>query len=219
MYICEHMTPDPITISSEVFLPEARQLLNECYFRHLPVVDEKRRLVGIITDRDLRSAYPSSVTSKSERMLIYSKVEKTKVADIMTTTCSTLGLEATLDDALLIFDRDKVGGIPVISEEEVVVGIFSMRDLTAAYRKLFGVEEKGSLLVGIEDDGRENIMSEIVILLEQNFIPLTRLIRLGQREEGGKIYMRINTRKPKKVLKLLTTNGFDLLRPQEPVRE
>jgi len=218
MYICEHMTPDPITISSEVFLPEARQLLNECYFRHLPVVDEKRRLIGIITDRDLRSAYPSSVTSKSERMLIYGKVEKTKVADIMTTTCSTLGLDATLDDALLIFDRDKVGGIPVVSEEAVVVGMFSVRDLTAAYRKLFGVEEKGSLLVGIEDDGRENIMSEIVILLEQNFIPLTRLIRMGNREEDGKIYMRINTQKPKKILNLLKKNGFELLRPQESVR-
>ncbi|MCK5515339.1 MAG: CBS domain-containing protein, partial [Desulfobulbaceae bacterium] len=53
MYIYEHMTSDPITISSEILLPEARLLLNEYDFRHLPVVDEKRRLIGIITDRDL----------------------------------------------------------------------------------------------------------------------------------------------------------------------
>lgn len=213
MYISEHMTPDPITISAEILLPEARLILNENYFRHLPVVDGNRKLVGILTDRDLRSAFPSSVANKSERMLIYSQVEKTKVADIMTTSCSTLGLHATLDDALLIFDRDKVGGIPVVSEEMVVVGIFSMRDLTAAYRKLFGVGEKGSLLVGIEDDGQANIMSAIVTLLENNDIPLTRLIRLGQKEEGGEIYMRVNSRKPNQVFKLLAKSGFNLLIP------
>ncbi len=208
MYIHEHMTSDPITISSEIFLPEARMLLNEYDFRHLPVVDGERKLIGIITDRDLRSAYPSSVTGKSERMLIYGQVEKTTVADIMTTSCSTLRLEATLDDALLIFDRDKVGGIPVVTDMGVVVGMFSMRDLMAAYRKLFGVEDKGSLLVGIEDDGRDNIMSKIVLLLEENSISLTRLIRLRKRKEGSQIYMRINTLKPSLVRKLLVSNGF-----------
>ncbi len=211
MYICEHMTPDPITISSEVFLPEARRILNEYYFRHLPVVDSRRRLIGIITDRDLRSAYPSSVTNESERMLIYSRVEKTTVADIMTTSCSTLDIEATLDDALVIFDRDKVGGIPVVSDELVVVGMFSIRDLTTAYRKLFGMADKGSMLVGIEDDGRENIMSEIVVLLERNSIPLTRLIRLNKGEDGGEIYMRINTQKPKQVFEFLAGNGFTIM--------
>ncbi len=213
MYIYEHMTPDPITISSEILLPEARLLLNEYDFRHLPVVDEKRRLIGIITDRDLRSAYPSSVTVESERMLIYGKVQKTKVADIMTTSCSTLRLEATLDDALLIFDRDKVGGIPVVTDRDVVVGMFSMRDLMTAYRKLFGVDDKGSLLVGIVDDGRETIMSELVVMFEENSISLTRLIRLNQGREGAQIYMRINTLKPGLVRKLLVRSGFNIFVP------
>lgn len=213
MYILEHMTPDPITVSSEIFLPEARLILNENDFRHLPVVDRDRKLIGIITDRDLRSAYPSSVTSKSERMLIYARVEKTRVAEIMTTSCSTLGPDATIDDALLIFDRDKVGGIPVISEEGVVIGIFSMRDLTAAYRKLFGVEEKGSMLITVEDDGRETLMSELVLLLEKNSIPLTRLIRLRHWREGARIYMRVNTLKPGMVNKVLIRNGFVPLAP------
>jgi len=62
MYISEYMTSDPITISSATLLPEARQILNEYQIRHLPVIDSERRLIGIITDRDLRSAYPSSVT-------------------------------------------------------------------------------------------------------------------------------------------------------------
>jgi len=213
MYISEYMTSDPITISSAVFLPEARRILNEFHIRHLPVVDRENRLVGIVSDRDLRSAYPSSVTTRGDKILAFEQVEKTTVADMMTTTCSTLGPDATLDDALLIFDRDKVGGIPVVSEDNVVLGIFSLLDLTAAYRKLFGVAEEGSVLIGIEDDDRDNILSEIVILLEQNGIQLTRLIRLVEKNKTTKIFMRINSKKPLEVYKLLRSKGFSFLEP------
>jgi acetoin utilization protein AcuB len=205
------MTPNPITISSAVLLPEARRLLNEYHIRHLPVVDRENRLVGIVSDRDLRSAYPSSVTSREEKLLAFEQVEKTTVADMMTTSCSTLGPDATLDDALLIFDRDKVGGIPVVSEDHVVLGIFSLLDLTTAFRKLFGVAEEGSILVEVEDDDRDNILSEIVILLEQHGILLTRLIRLVEKNHLNKIYMRINSQKPVEVYKVLRSKGFVFL--------
>jgi acetoin utilization protein AcuB len=208
MYISKYMTPDPITISSGIFLPEARRILNEYQIRHLPVVDGDNRLVGIVSDRDLRSAYPSSVTSRGEKLLAFEQVEKSTVADMMTTSCSTLSPDATLDDALIIFDRDKVGGIPVVSEDNIVLGIFSILDFTAAYRKLFGVAEEGSILIGVEDDDRENILSELVVLLEQNGILLTRLIRLVEKGEVTKIFMRINSQKPVKVHKLLRSKGF-----------
>lgn len=213
MYISEYMTSNPITISADLFLPHARRMLNEYEIRHLPVVDRDRRLVGIVTDRDLRSAYPSSVISKGDKILSFEQVEKTTVADIMTTSCSTLHPDATIDDALIIFDRDKVGGIPVVNEDEVVLGIFSLLDLTAAYRKLFGVTEKGSLLVGVEDDGRDNILSELVNLLDNRNIPLTRLIRLPDKKDVTKLYLRINSPRPIEVIKLLKSKGFVVLEP------
>lgn len=211
MHISEYMTSDPITIPAGMLIPDARRLMNEYQIRHLPVIDRDRKLIGIVTDRDLRSAYPSSVTSRGEKMLAFEQVEKTEVAEIMTTSCSTLGPESTLDDALLIFDTDKIGGIPIVSEEGVVLGIFSLLDLTAAYRKMFGVSEKGSVLIGVEDDGRENILCEITELLEKAGIPLTRLIRLGEKRDYSKIYMRINTLRPVEVVKLLKAKGFVLL--------
>lgn len=207
------MTSNPITISADLFLPQARRMLNEYQIRHLPVVDRDRRLVGIVTDRDLRSAYPSSVISKGEKVLSFEQVEKTTVADIMTTSCSTLHPDATIDDALIVFDRDKVGGIPVVSEDDVVLGIFSLLDLTAAYRKLFGVSEEGSVLIGVEDDGRDNILSELVTLLDNKNIPLTRLIRLADKQDATKLYLRINSPRPLEVVKLLKSKGFVMLEP------
>lgn len=213
MYISEYMTSGPVTISSAVLLPEARRILNEYNIRHLPVVDGENRLVGIVSDRDLRSAYPSSVTSSAEKLLAFEQVEKSTVADMMTTTCSTLGPDATLDDALVIFDRDKVGGIPIVSEDNVVLGIFSLLDLTAAYRKMFGGAEEGSIFIGIKDDDRENILSEIVLLFEQNGILLSRLIRLVEKNQVTKIFMRVHSQKPVEVYKLLRSKGFVLLEP------
>ncbi len=144
MYISRHMTKDPITISPAMNLPEARALLNDYLFRHLPVVDEQGTLVGMLTDRDLRSAYPSSVLSDSESRLVYERVEKTEVAEIMSTDCVSLAPDSTLDDALYLFEQDQLGALPVL-EDGQVVGIFSIRDLTAAYKTSFGVGEKGAL--------------------------------------------------------------------------
>jgi len=207
MYILRHMTPDPITVSPATLLPEARALLNEYRFRHLPVVDEYGKLAGIITDRDLRSAYPSSVISDSEQRLVYERVQKTAVSEIMSMECVTLESDSTLDDALFLFDREQVGALPVLDGERVV-GIFSIRDLNAAYRILFGVGEKGAILIGIHDDGSPTIMTKLVTLLERERIPFTRVLRIYDKVDGDTIYVRINTFKIAAVLALFEENGF-----------
>ena len=153
MYIARYMIKEPVTVTPEMLLPEARRLLTENNFRHLPVVDREGQLVGMISDRDLRSAYPSSMLSESESLQVYERVKRAVVADIMSVDCVGLTPESTLDDALLLFDRDRMGALPVLDDGRVV-GIFSSRDLLAAYKELFGVGEKGSVLLAIEDDGQ-----------------------------------------------------------------
>ncbi len=207
MYISRHMTSDPITVSPAMLLPEARALLNEYHFRHLPVVDEQGKLVGMLTDRDLRSAYPSSVISDSERRLVYERVEKTAVSEIMSTECVFLGADSTLDDALFLFERDQLGALPVLDNDQVI-GIFSIRDLTAAYKISFGVGEKGAVLIGIHDDGSPTIMTRLVTFLEEQGIPFTRVLRIHDKTNGDSIYLRVHTFKIAAVLELLEENGF-----------
>ena len=211
MYISRHMTTDPLTVHPSMLLPEARALLNDYHFRHLPVVDEQGVLVGMLTDRDLRSAYPSSVLSDSESRLVYERVEKTEVSEIMSSDCVTLSPDSTLDDALFMFDRDQMGAMPVL-EDGQVVGIFSIRDLTAAYKLSFGVGEKGAVLIGIEDDGSRTIMTKIVTFLEKEEIPFSRVLRIRSKADGDAIYLRINTFKIAAVLTLLEDNGFTIKR-------
>jgi acetoin utilization protein AcuB len=214
MFIADYMTADPLTITADTLIVEARRLLDDNHFRHLPVVDENKRLIGVVTDRDLRSAYPSTILDDDARERAFAELETTTVYQIMSTNCSCVSIEASLDDALLVFDRDKVGALPVVTEDDVVIGIFSMRDLTAAYKKLFGAAEKGSSLIAVLDEGKtNNSLSRIATLLEENDIHCTRLIKIGNKTGFDRIYMRVSSFKVGNVHNFLQDSGFTLLKP------
>lgn len=214
MFIADYMTADPLTITADTLIPEARRLLDDNHFRHLPVVDAQKKLIGVVTDRDLRSAYPSSTVDDDAYQQMFDAVASAPVADIMSTNCSCVSIEATLDDALLVFDRDKVGALPVVTEDDVVIGIFSMRDLTAAYKKLFGSAESGTSLIAVLDETKNhNSLSRIASILEENDVQCSRLIKIGQVSGFDRIYMRVNSFKVGNVHKHLQDSGFTLLKP------
>lgn len=210
MFVTYYMSSDPITIGADIFLPDARRTLNEYHFRHLPVIDDDQKLLGMLTDRDLRSAYPSSVLSNSERERIYERVQTTTVREIMSTVCVSLRLDSTIDDALLLFEREKVGALPVIDPDEKLTGIFSVRDLTRAYKKIFGVGEKGSTLIGVKDDGSDDCGSRMMTVLENNGLQVTRLVQFANSGGDDVVYLRLNTFKIASVISLLKNAGFEM---------
>ncbi len=90
-------------------------------------------------------------------------------------------------------------------EKGVGVGRGSILNLPLAP----GAGEKGSVLLGIEDDGQDNLMTRIVTLLEHHDIPFTRLLRVHDEEYGSRIYLRLNTFKIALVLSLLREAGIN----------
>jgi acetoin utilization protein AcuB len=216
MFITRHMTREPVTISPSTPLPEARDILAAGKFRHLPVVDGQGRLLGIVTDRDLRSALPSSF-AKDTAQVCLAEFESTPSSAIMSRPLFTLGPFSTLDDALIILDREGIGALPVLDEEQRVVGIFSIRDLMAAYRRIFGLGQRGSAMVMVEDDGRRKPLSRIAKVLEEHEIRFTRLIRTeADGEKPGGIYLRVSTMNINAVHHALEEAGFTVVRPEQP---
>lgn len=194
MEISRYMTPHPLTIRPDLRLPEARDLLHAQPFRHLPVTDEEGRLLGMVSDRDIRSAFPSSILDPLLGREDRARLEAVPVSSIMGHPSVCLPREATLDDALLLFDRHRVGALPVVDGENRVVGIVSTRDVMRAYRILFGIGEAGSALVQIKDDGRPRILARITAALEEHGFPCTRVVRIEPRDGGdGTIYVRVQT--------------------------
>lgn len=214
MYVHYYMTHSPVTIGPEKTIEEARQLLQNYNFRHLPVVDESGVLLGMVTDRDIRSAYPSSVLQEDERQKILDLIERTPVCEIMSSDNAVLRLSSTLDDALLIFEKRSVGALPVINRQRQVMGIFSSNDLLKAWRSLFGLGEKGSALIAIEMQSEVRFLSRLVALLEELDVPFTRLVRTdGTGREPAMLYLRINTYNIRAVHKVIEKAGFKVHQP------
>ena len=113
----EIMTRRPISVSPETSLGQARQLLAECRIRRLPVM-AGRRLVGIVSDRDLRSAS--------------GRPDQTPVGQIMTRDVVTATSQMRVDEAARIIIDRKFGGLPVVDRDELV-GIVTETDLLRAF--------------------------------------------------------------------------------------
>ncbi len=215
MFIRYHMTPSPITVTPDKTVAEAIDILEQFNIRHLLVVDEQGGLQGILSDRDLRSARPSSVARSKERQHVEDQVNSTPVSVLMTRDCLSLRPNATLDDALLLFQSRKIGALPVINEEEKVVGVFTTADLMNAYRGLFGLGEMGSVLVSIEDKGDPQAMSKLVRVMEEKQVSFTRLVRSdGGSKSKPMIFLRINTYNVRSVYKALEAAGFTIHVPE-----
>ncbi|RJX35110.1 MAG: CBS domain-containing protein [Desulfurivibrio sp.] len=214
MYIARHMTSPAVTVSPDTLLPAVREIMNTRKFRHLPVVDEEQRLIGMITDRDLRSAYPSSLLPEDKRLAILENVARTEVRSIMSRNIIAITPLSTLDDGLYFLSKEKIGMLPVVDDEQQVIGVFSVQDLMAAYKKLYGIGERGSALIAVEDDGRPKPLTRIVRVLEEREIRFSRLTRV-QGEDGGRkiIYLRVHTFNIGMVHKALKEIGMTVMIP------
>ena len=83
MYVKTIMKKDPVTINPDASFYEARTLIRDKGIRHLPVVDKKHHIVGILTDRDIRAAAPSDATTLSIHEIHYI-LGKLQVSSFMT---------------------------------------------------------------------------------------------------------------------------------------
>ena len=132
------MTRQPITIDPEAPLATALSVMREKQIRHLPVVDDRGELVGIITDRDLRSAamapsivefLPADLRQAVEGAAMI--LDELRVRDAMTWAVVTTRPDASVAEAGAVMFERRVGSLPV-RENGKLVGIVTERDIFKA---------------------------------------------------------------------------------------
>lgn len=123
------MSKDPLTVSPSDTVGQAEELMYENHYRQLPVVENKQ-LIGIVTDRDIRSFLAQSSLLEPEKR---GKALRTKVTDIMTAKPLTLSPEHDLREAVELLLEEKIGGVPVVDETEGLVGIVTYVDVLRCF--------------------------------------------------------------------------------------
>jgi CBS domain-containing protein len=124
------MTPEPLTVSVDTPVLEARRLMVEHRFRHLLVTDAGR-LAGIVTDRDIRLNLPSPATSLSMWEINY-LIARMNVESVMTAAVITVDPNRDAVEASRIMLDHKIGALPVV-ESGTVVGIMTETDVMRAF--------------------------------------------------------------------------------------
>ena len=130
MNVQDIMTANPITVGLEMPVLDAQKLMRTQRIRHLLVTDH-HRLVGIVTDRDVRLSLPSSATSLSVWELNY-LVARLTVEEVMTRVVIIVEPQRDAGDAARIMLDHKIGALPVI-DGEVIVGIVTETDMLRAF--------------------------------------------------------------------------------------
>ncbi|MGB7630974.1 MAG: CBS and ACT domain-containing protein, partial [Candidatus Deferrimicrobium sp.] len=143
MFVGRRMKRDLVTVAPGASLEEAARRLKAHRIHHLPVVEEGNRLVGIVSDTDLRNATLGGMIGGSDRG---DSGRPVAVGEIMTRDVVTLSPGDTLDDAMLALSRERIGALPVV-EEERLVGIVTKADILSA---LLSTLDIGGLGVRIE---------------------------------------------------------------------
>jgi acetoin utilization protein AcuB len=191
MLISEWMSRDVITVTPDTSMMKASKILKEKNIRRLPVVDENGRIVGILTDRDIKEASPSKATTLDVHELYY-LLSEIKIKDIMTKNPFCVNENGTVEKAAVIMREKKVEGLPVVDDEDKVVGIITETDIFNVMIDITGVYQ-GGLQMGFQLPNTPGSLKEILNDLRASKARIISI--LTSYDQGGpdtrRVYIRI----------------------------
>ena len=205
MFVANCMTKNPITIAPDVGIDEAAKIMDKGHFRRLPVV-EHGKLVGFFTNRDLLRASPSAATTL-DRFEMRTLLSKIKVADVMQKNVITVTDTTTIEEAALVMAREKIGGMPVLSEVGKVVGIISSTDIFRAFVTVMGLDSgKTRLTIAVAD--RKGVLRDIATVFADLDINIDSMVTIPQPSGTYDIIIRADIADVETVKERLAAKGF-----------
>jgi acetoin utilization protein AcuB len=215
MFVSRSMTPKVITIDQEASLFDAHEMMAKHTIRHLPVVDADNRLIGIVTDRDLRSALPYHLFKTPEKLIEKENFDELKIKDIMTKDPFAVSPTDTIQDALLLIQEKRVGAFPVVDDEGKLKGIISVRDLLRAFTNVLGIGEPGTLLCILVEEGLGQMKKIVDAITEENISFGSILVARYWDENKRAVFPYLLTQNIARVKKKLKAMGYTLLEPMD----
>jgi len=164
MLVNHWMSKQVITLDANDSMNNALHLLKKHNIKMLPVM-KQGKLVGIVTDRDLKRASASDATSLEIHELLY-LISKIKVKDVMTKNPITVPLDYTIEETAEVLLKHKISGVPVVDHHGNIVGIITQNDIFRTLISLTGVERKG-IQFGLEVEDRPGTIKEVSDVIRQ----------------------------------------------------
>jgi CBS domain-containing protein len=204
MLVQDIMQSTLVTVTPRTTLPEAIRLTRERGIRHLPVLDDQR-LVGIVSDRDLKRAMASSVAAL-ERPDVDSLLDRVTVEAIMTRSVKTIGPTFPVEDAARVMAADKISSLPV-TEGDRLIGIITETDVLNLFVRALGVADPSSRLE-VSLGPERSALADAVRTLDGVGVGISSIVTLADRDGSKQAIVRITTINPGPAIKALEAKGY-----------
>lgn len=188
------MTPDVVTVSPAASVVDALDILNANSVRHLPVLDGDR-LVGILSDRDLR-------------MAMTGRPEETTVADVMTRDPFTVAPDTPVEDAARTLTEEQVGCLPVL-EDGALVGILTASDVLQAFVELMTGRERHTRIEILAPDRPGELARVVRLIGIEHEVNLTGVVVPPPKGGRALVVLHLETTDPAAILEDLRRLGYD----------
>ena len=196
MLVSNRMTEDPATVEPQDLVSRAAHKMKAGGFRRLPVVSDGK-LVGIITDRDLRQHR--------------GHFEHTKINGVMTENPITATASMTVEEAAQLMLKHQIGGLPVVSEGRLV-GMITVSDVLYAFLDVMGASKGGSTRIDFVLEGEEHGLLEASRLVARDGGEILGVGTYREKlDESPICYLRIIGGNADTIVKALRAGGFNVL--------
>ena len=176
-----------MTVTADTKVDEVAHLMKKHNFRRLPVVDDGK-LVGFLSDSDLMRVAPSPATTLS-RYEINSLLAKICVRDIMKKDVVSVNVDATIEEAALIMYKNKIGGMPVVSNMGAVVGVITETDIFKTFVDVMGLAD-GKTRITLEVTDKIGVVKDIAEIFGQAGVSIDSLITCKKEDNKYEIVIR-----------------------------
>ena len=210
-FMRERIQRKPITLNPNASFFEAQNLIQEKGVRHLPIIDESNKLLGIVTESDIRNAGPSDVTplSLKEATCLLNDL---KVSSFMTPKKEliTITPDTLIEEAAQLMHDNKIGCLPIL-EGDKLYGIFTETDALDHLVDVFGFKEKGvRLTIALED--KPGSMFGVFEIFKKHNVNVISMVSPSYLVEGKRVAaIRIRTEDYGDIVKDLEKTGYLVL--------
>lgn len=212
MLVEDIMNRNLITIKPSETIRLAMLLTAQHRIRHLPVVDDAGKLVGIISDRDLRDAGPSRFESEQNDDILNRKIQ-----EIMNKNVITAHPLDFVEEAACTLYENKIGCLPVVDGDELQ-GIITDTDILYTLVELMGVHTPSSH-VEVEVDDQPGVLADVSAVFKQTKYNVNSVLIFPGKKLGKKNLMfRVQALDTRRLIQSLQETGYHVIWPKEPER-
>ncbi|MDO4666464.1 MAG: CBS domain-containing protein [Streptococcus sp.] len=185
MAVKDFMTRKVVYISPDTTVAHAADMMRDQKLHRLPVI-EQDQLVGLVTEGTIAEASPSKATSLSIYEMNY-LLNKTKVRDVMIRDVITVSQFSSLEDAIYLMLKNKVGILPVVDNEQLY-GVITDRDVFRAFLEVSGYGEEGIRIRFVTED-KVGVLAKIIELIVSENLNISNTVNIPRKD--GKVIVEV----------------------------